>query len=250
MTTAPLRGLSFVVPGKPVPKARPRFDRRTGHVYTPAKSRAYESRVAGEAWHAIRWDRDPSGVLRRRPEPWPAREDCAREKAKLRRRRGVRCACAWCSAEFALSLVICLPDRRTRDLDNVEKAILDGLTGVLWYDDRQAFVERKEKRLSPERPRVEVVVRVIEQQAELDLSDERREETETLGLDATSPSAVAAAFSAAIISRLDSRAILGTAGGVRATEGGRVGRVPPPSRDVDRLDEPDQERDRDRSSSR
>ena len=40
---------AFTVPGRPVPKERPRFNTRTGHAYTPRRTQEYESRVG---WHA------------------------------------------------------------------------------------------------------------------------------------------------------------------------------------------------------
>ena len=44
--------VTFKVIGAPVGKARPRFT-RTGHTYTPAKSKNYEKNIAQEAWVAM-----------------------------------------------------------------------------------------------------------------------------------------------------------------------------------------------------
>ena len=38
---------------------------------------------------------------------------------------------------YSVVIVVHEPDRRSRDLDNFAKPILDGLTGVVWFDDRQ-----------------------------------------------------------------------------------------------------------------
>lgn len=69
----------------------------------------------------------PAWVVRR-ARPWADRAQCAKEIGRRRRRRGERlpdCSCAWCSTEYRVRLLIVLPDRRTRDLDNIEKNILD-----------------------------------------------------------------------------------------------------------------------------
>lgn len=44
--------ITFTVPGKPVPKGRPRFAR--GHTYTPKKTRDYETLMAIKAKEAMR----------------------------------------------------------------------------------------------------------------------------------------------------------------------------------------------------
>lgn len=41
--------ITFDIPGRPVPKGRPRFDPRSGRIYTPAKTAAYEKEVAYRA---------------------------------------------------------------------------------------------------------------------------------------------------------------------------------------------------------
>lgn len=37
--------MKIIVPGEPVPKGRPRFNRSTGSVYTPATTRSYEQAI-------------------------------------------------------------------------------------------------------------------------------------------------------------------------------------------------------------
>jgi Holliday junction resolvase RusA-like endonuclease len=151
--------LRFVVEGKPVPAARPRFDPRTRRSYTDPRSREYQRTVRGEAWAAALRERVDGRLLPRSPT-WPREENCGRARFRRRGAPAPKCNCEWCSRRYELELLIALPDRRTRDLDNIEKAILDGCTGALWRDDRQAFVKMKSPVISPERPRVEVLVRV------------------------------------------------------------------------------------------
>ena len=54
---------------------------------------------------------------------------------------------AWCALSAGLStpltgdvrleIRLWLPDRRRRDVDNIAKAIADGLNGIAWEDDSQ-----------------------------------------------------------------------------------------------------------------
>jgi Holliday junction resolvase RusA-like endonuclease len=154
--------LRVVVPGKPVPKARPRFDPRSGRTYTAKKTVQYERHVKGEAWAATR------------RAQWPRPDDCARVAARLKLRapgsKLPRCTCAFCATEYRVAVLVVLPDRRTRDLDNVTKSILDACNGVLWYDDRQVVGVSMERAINPSRPRVELVVSVAVAQGELDVA--------------------------------------------------------------------------------
>lgn len=157
----------FTIEGPPVPKARPRVDRRSGRIYTPTKSEKYEKRVRGEAWAASLRHRVDGRLVRRSP-PWPRREDCALERARWRAKR-VSCSCGFCSTEFRVELLIVLPDRRTRDVDNIAKSVLDGINGALWRDDRQVAALRVERAVNGDRPRVEVSIEAMNAQASLDM---------------------------------------------------------------------------------
>lgn len=147
--------LKFSVPGKPQPKERPRWDRR-GFVFTPSKTHQYERHVGRSAEYAR--------LLAEAEQPdwhWPDPEGCERVLAKRMRgkARGAKCACAWCKTPWLIAMAIYMPDRRTRDTDNVEKAVKDGLTGWLWWDDKQAIVDRKSRHIDRKKPRVDVWVR-------------------------------------------------------------------------------------------
>ena len=113
--------VSFTVPGKPQGKQRPRLG-KGGRVYTPSATRRYELAVA---WAA----------LGARPALW----------AKTGR--------------FVVEVTMYFPDWRRRDVDNVLKAVLDGMQGVLYEDDSQVVVASAIKWLDRERPRTEVVVK-------------------------------------------------------------------------------------------
>lgn len=139
--------VSFEVPGPPTPKGRPRF--WNGHAVTPRGTRAYEALVrmaGGMAVRAVAGGTVPSGPVRVEvtayhaiAASWPmAKKAVAAECGAWGRYRG-----GWI-----------LP--RT-DIDNVAKAVLDGLNGVAYIDDRQVVALTALKAWA-ERPRVEVVV--------------------------------------------------------------------------------------------
>ncbi len=98
---------SFEVPGRAVPKGRPRFSR--GHVFTPKKTLDYEAHVAK---HAVF------------PEGWPL------------------------DADYAVEISIYYDTNVIGDIDNICKALLDGLNGHggAWGDDKQVFKLVAERR--------------------------------------------------------------------------------------------------------
>lgn len=114
--------IAFTVPGKPIPKARPRTvtnQRGTRMTYTPGKCKAFERDVAWEA-----------------------------KRAKVRIHDGL--------VAMTLRFIGCGPQG---DADNLAKSILDGLNGIAYVDDRQVeelhiFVDRHAKP-----PRTEVEIR-------------------------------------------------------------------------------------------
>lgn len=116
--------------GKPVPKQRPRFDRRSGRTFTPAKTRRYEAHVAGVANLAAR-----------------------------RMGAGHR---GFFKARIRAVVEVYFPDRRRRDVDNVAKSVLDGIQrGQLIADDLQVDELTVRRHLDRENPRVEVLLETI-----------------------------------------------------------------------------------------
>lgn len=114
--------LRFTIPGKPEPKGRPRRG-KGGQFFTPKSTHAYEGRVRSIARAII-----PPGAL------WPTGDH----------------------VELVLD-IYCESDAGG-DIDNIEKAIMDGLNGVLYHDDKQVKSKVTRLRIDRENPRAEVAI--------------------------------------------------------------------------------------------
>ena len=115
-------GVTFTVNGPPVPKARARRG-RNGRWYTPSKTRRYEE--------AVGWAARAAGI--HNPLEGSVR----------------------------LHVVLWMPDRRRRDVDNCAKSICDGLNGIAWADDSQVSELTIVRRLDRLRPRAEVSIEAL-----------------------------------------------------------------------------------------
>lgn len=113
--------MEFVVEGEPQGKARPRFSRRSGTVYTPAKTAKYEKEIR-DSFLAAGGKLIPEGsyVL--------VTIDAYFEipKSYTKRKR------------LACERNINRPDKKP-DIDNVLKVVLDALNGVAYVDDKQVI---------------------------------------------------------------------------------------------------------------
>ena len=112
--------LALVIHGRPQGKQRPRHG-KGGRVYTPSATKKYERAVA-------------SWALVCRPRIW-----------RLDWPVSVEVSCY-----FA--------DARRHDVDNVLKAVMDGMNGVLYRDDSQVVTASVSKAIDRSDPRVEVRV--------------------------------------------------------------------------------------------
>jgi len=126
MTGCVLAPLTFVVPGAPVGKERPRLGK--GHVYTPTKTTSYEHKVKVFALQAIR--KHGSWIV----------------GTKL---------------PLTLTLRVYFENNRRRDLDNVAKCV-DGLNGLVWHDDSQVHELHVYRHVDQKNPRVEVAVDILD----------------------------------------------------------------------------------------
>lgn len=130
---------SFVVPGKPQGKARPRFDSRRKVTYTPQKTKDYEELVRNSYLSCFMGMPPLKGALSAEiivffPIPKSAQK-LKRESMKNGK----------------------IKPTVKPDLDNIIKAVLDALNGYAYEDDATVVKIRAEKRYSDE-PRVKVVL--------------------------------------------------------------------------------------------
>jgi Holliday junction resolvase RusA-like endonuclease len=133
----------FVVPGDPHGKGRPKASSRGGFVrmYTPALTRQYEDKIA-RLGEIARGD-------------WPVLDT----PISLRVIAHHPIPASWSKKKQQLALAgDCIPGKP--DLDNVAKAVLDALNGVIYLDDKQVVRLVAEKRYSFD-PRVEVYVHEV-----------------------------------------------------------------------------------------
>lgn len=125
--------IEFTAPVVAVPKARPRFT-RSGRTYTPAKTQAFEKQIALMARRAMAdagVSRVESGAVTvlayfyyTPPQSWS-------KKRKL---------------ELIKKVVV--PKTTKPDIDNLKKAVLDGMNGVVFADDALVFRISAEKAYS------------------------------------------------------------------------------------------------------
>lgn len=111
--------MDFLVNGKPQGKQRPRFSRRSGVVYTPAKTAKYEKAIAkaytdsgGKCIPADCYVSVTVCAFFPVPKSYSKkkREDCLERRLR--------------------------PDKKP-DMDNILKVVLDGLNRVAYEDDKQ-----------------------------------------------------------------------------------------------------------------
>jgi len=124
---------AFSVPGEPVGKGRPRATTINGmaRLYTPKKTASYEGLVAHAAQLAMRG-----------AEPFQAAVAVE-----------VDMVCSVPKSYSGKQATRCLSGevRPTKkpDIDNVLKAVFDGMNGVVWQDDVQAVEVKVSKRYGP-----------------------------------------------------------------------------------------------------
>lgn len=124
--------ISFTIPGNPVGKGRPRIGRVGGHarMFTPDKTVSYESLVKYAGFEAMQGRAlllDAVAVVLDICVPIPA---------------------SWSKRKQAMAVAGGVFPTTKPDIDNVEKAVFDGLNGIAWKDDVQVVSVQKTKRYS------------------------------------------------------------------------------------------------------
>lgn len=128
--------IAFEIEGEPVAKGRPRLN-RNGHVFTPRKTHLYENFVRVKAKEAMRGKKPLSrpvaitltaffGI----PKSWSKKKKAAADMG---------------------------PHAKKPDLDNVVKAVVDGMNGIVFEDDSLVF-QVTAKKIYSTQARVEVVI--------------------------------------------------------------------------------------------
>lgn len=122
--------IAFTVPGKPIGKGRPRIGKVGGfaRMFTPAETVSYEGLIAHVAQTAM--DGKP---LLERAVAVNLFIDCV-------------VPASWSLKKQRMALAGEIYPTSKPDIDNVIKAVYDGLNGVVWRDDVQVVDGRQRKR--------------------------------------------------------------------------------------------------------
>jgi len=142
------------IPGNPQPKERVRVGRNGGR--TAPRTRAYTDRIRIAAVRAMGLQRPMSGPVHV--------QLVAKRAPPLRPRKGHESTIGVEVPVFVggpmFRVCTCTPD-----LDNIEKAIWDGLNGVVWLDDKQVVINHTMKVWGASRldVGVQVIVRELQQ---------------------------------------------------------------------------------------
>ena len=138
--------VQFFVPGKPIGKQRPKFNKRTKNTYTPKETRDYEALVKQCYMQKYR-DKEPIPAKTpveveiyayfKIPKSMPKKQVKLIENNKL------------------------FPTVKP-DSDNISKIILDALNGVAYYDDNQVTDLTIYKQYATTNEKVGVVVNIRE----------------------------------------------------------------------------------------
>ena len=139
--------MRFIVPGIPVPKGRPRLTTINGsaRAYTPKKTKDYESIVAMSATDAMQGAEPMDKPLMAHINiylPIPA---------------------SWSKKKRELALSYDVIHTKKPDVDNVLKAILDGMNGIVFVDDARVVGMYVFKHYS-DTPRVDVEIEILKGQ--------------------------------------------------------------------------------------
>ena len=123
----------FEIPGEPRGKGRPRFSGKNGIAYTDAKTAAYENLVAVSYRAKYAAELPFAGAVRLTATAYMSIPKSASKKRRA----------AMLAGEIR-------PTKKP-DIDNVLKAVLDGMSGVAFRDDSQVtcIIIRKEYAETP-----------------------------------------------------------------------------------------------------
>lgn len=138
------RTYDFTVYGLPKPKGRPRMT-RSGHIYTPAQTKKYETLIKKEFLKHTKAYKDgftpiENAVSIRLAFFFPIPKSYTKKKR----------------LEIEMSDYIYT---KTPDIDNLMKSVLDGLNKVAFVDDKQVWSLSARKYYTTKEPRVEIHIK-------------------------------------------------------------------------------------------
>lgn len=126
--------MKFTIPLQPKPKQRPQHGK--GNTFTPKETREYEQIVGFYARRAIKQPLE--GAIRVKVDFYiPIPKSWSEKKKRLAEAGEIR------------------PASRP-DLDNLEKALFDGMNGIAWIDDAQVVEVHKAEWYGEPRTDVEI----------------------------------------------------------------------------------------------
>ncbi len=131
--------IEFIVPGAAVPKGRPRFT-KSGHVYSPTKTRDYEAMIAVLA---------KESMLGKEPTTDAVSVDIEVTVAVPK---------SFTKDNRSLALNRVLFPIKGFDLDNVVKSVSDGMNKIVFVDDKQV-VKFSARKVYGEEPMVTIKVK-------------------------------------------------------------------------------------------
>lgn len=136
-----LTNMSFTIPGEPQGKGRARAT-RTGRMYTPAKTVAYESLVVMACQQAM----GPHSPLE---SPLAVEIEAVHTVPA-----------SWSQKRRSEALAGRIRPAVKPDADNIAKAVADGGNGIAWADDKQ-IVSLLVRKVYGEKPEVRVTVAAL-----------------------------------------------------------------------------------------
>ena len=129
-----MNSVFICIPGKPIPKGRPKFARRGAFVaiYTPEPTRVYEALVAEEAAASMNGSTPMKGPLELKMQIFmPIPVSYSRKKAQGCREQS-------------------MVPTKTPDWENIAKSVCDAFNGIVWDDDCQIVDAHVTKRFGEE----------------------------------------------------------------------------------------------------
>ena len=138
--------IKFVIPGEPIGKGRPRFNRATGRTYTPDKTAKYENLVKVEyqmQCEGVKFEDD--AMLDMRILAYYSIPQSASKKKKAMMEAGL------------------IRPTKTPDVDNICKILCDALNKIAYRDDAQV-VDCQVRKFYSSEPRVVVLIQNVSSQ--------------------------------------------------------------------------------------